>query len=81
MEVAELRSANELEDERLIALKKEFFARLTGVCHLHGQKIEYFCETCKELACETCFYSGYHSNPVLASFTPATHRTAPGGHC
>jgi hypothetical protein len=80
MEVAELGAASGLEDEGLIALKKEFFKKMTSMCHLHGKKIEYYCETCKELACETCFYSGYHSNPVLASLTAATHRATVGVH-
>lgn len=33
-------------------------------CHLHQEPADYFCETCEELCCETCFLSGYHSNPV-----------------
>lgn len=34
------------------------------ICQHHAEKVEYLCETCNELACESCFFNGPHATPV-----------------
>ena len=38
--------------------------QVSETCHMHNEPAEYFCETCEELCCERCFYSGAHSSPL-----------------
>lgn len=44
--------------------EKSMLSHFYSRCHTHGEIIEYYCETCEEIACETCFFEGPHNTPV-----------------